>query len=120
MDYDLASQQPSASLAGTTLDVNTHLPPATASGDAPVAKSAGAKTETAATPHPKRLKPRAQVIRLKPWKTLNVAITLTFEKLLLPGHVLENVDLALTGKDGILSLSKSNLVMDGEKKKRRL
>ena len=115
VDYDLASQQLSASLAGTTLDVNTYLPPATASGDAPVAKSAGAKTETAATPPSKATETAGAGHPFEALKTLNVAITLTFEKLLLPGHVLENVDLALTGKDGILSLSKSNLVMDGEK-----
>jgi AsmA protein len=47
-------------------------------------------------------------------KTLNLAATLQFAKILLPGHQLENLDLALTGSDGLLTLSKANLVLDGE------
>ncbi|MBK8970959.1 MAG: AsmA family protein [Hahellaceae bacterium] len=116
LDYDLASQQLNASLAGTTLDVNAYLPPAAladAATDTKAQKVKAAKTASAASGT--AAGPSGERHPFKPLKTLNVAITLTFEKVLLPGHVIENVDLALTGKDGILSLSKSNLVMDGEK-----
>ncbi len=128
--YDGASRKATLDLRGTEFDLADYdallaasgatanpSPSPAAAGEGAGGTPAGAAAKPAAlpssTPSPAAASgPSAHPFELL--RTLNLAANLAFGRIALPGHRLENIDLAFTGSDGLLSLSKANVVLDGE------
>lgn len=118
--YELANQHANASIKGNILDLTRYMPPpSAASVTAPsatkTAQSQAKQTQNSSQPQNPAQAATSTQHPFAALKTLNLNAALTFDKIIVPGHTLENINLVASGKNGLLELSKANVTLDGEK-----
>lgn len=119
---DLTRPQVTVALQGDTLDLTRYLPaapaPAEGGGTATAKSASTAKAKSGAVAAGASAPSSDAAPSSHPFEALrklNLDATVKFDKIILPGQVIEDLDLAFTGQDGLLTLSRSNLVLNGEK-----